>query len=64
MEPKVALPLATAREGFLNCYVIKIGRKSTKFARTLMVIISLLAIELKATPNDIQLVIFIGAEIC
>ena len=51
MEPKVTLLLAKAREGFLNCHLIKNGSKGTKPAYKFMVSIPLLAIELKATPN-------------
>ena len=51
MEPKVTMLLAKAREGFLNCYVINKMAAGTKPANTFMVIIRLLAIELKTTPN-------------
>ena len=51
MEPKVTLLLAKARGGFLNCLLIKNSGRGTKPTYKFMVIISLLVIELKATPN-------------
>ena len=51
MEPKVTLLLAKTRGGFLNCHLFKNGGRETKPTYLFMVIIPLLVIELKATPN-------------
>ena len=51
MEPKVTLLLAKTRGGFLNCHLFKNGGRGTKPTYIFMVIIPLLVIELKATPN-------------
>ena len=51
MEPKVTLLLAKTRGGFLNCNLFKNGGRGTKPTYIFIVIIPLLVIELKATPN-------------
>ena len=51
MEPKVTLLLAKTRGGFLNCHLFKNGGRGTKPTYIFLVIIPLLVIELKATPN-------------
>ena len=51
MGPKVTLLLAKTRGGFLNCHLFKNGGRGTKPTYIFLVIIPLLVIELKATPN-------------
>ena len=51
MEPKLTLLLAKDREGFLNCHLFKNGSNGTKLAYKFMMIITLLVIKLKTTPN-------------
>ena len=52
MGPKVTLLLAKTRGGFLNCHLFKNGGRGTKPTYIFLVIIPLLVIELKATPNS------------
>ena len=54
MEPKLTFLLAKTWAGLLNCHLIKNSGRDTKPAYKFMAIISLLAIELKATPNGNQ----------
>ena len=51
MGPKVTLLLAKTRGGFLNCHLFKNGGRGTKPTYIFLVIVPLLVIELKATPN-------------
>ena len=51
MGPKVTLLLAKTRGGFLNCHLFKNGGRGTKPTYIFLVIIPLLVIELKTTPN-------------
>ena len=51
MKPKVTLLLGKVRVEFLKCHEIRNCGIGTKPVCKFIVIISLLAIELKATPN-------------
>ena len=51
MESKVTLLLTEDSGGFPDCHLIKNGRRGTKPAYKFIVVIPLLAIELKTTLN-------------